>query len=69
MPKQFVYYVPNKDLYICIAHTVVLFQHATYYQRTTTAVKRASDFMVYAIPNLVSTDILNATFNQVLTQT
>jgi hypothetical protein len=29
-------------------------------------VQRASDFMVYVIPNLVSTDILDATFNPLL---
>jgi hypothetical protein len=40
-------------------------QRATHYQLTTTDVQRASHLMVYVIPNLVSTDILNATFNQV----
>jgi hypothetical protein len=40
-------------------------QRATDYQRTTTEVQRASDFMVYVIPNLVSTGILNVSFNQV----
>jgi hypothetical protein len=31
----------------------------------TTEVQQASDFMVYVNPNIVSTDIFNANFNQV----